>query len=131
MGVKVLKLRTKSEQTRTKRKETTVEPVTEHLVSKIEQSWSHQSGNYEQEEGAHAQGVYYILSITTYGFSSSKHTIMYNPRKIIEDNTVNNVCARGLSGASLGAPIAMVTDNGFQLVIWPIDETKCLQSTIQ
>lgn len=28
-----------------------------------------------------------------------KHTIMYNPHKIIEDNTVNNVCAQGLSGA--------------------------------
>lgn len=76
-----------------------MEPGTEHLVSKIEWSWSHQPGHYEQEGKMHAQGVYNISSITTYGFSSSKHTIMYNPHKSIEDNTVNNVCAQGLSGA--------------------------------
>lgn len=38
---------------------------------------------------------------------------MYNPHKSIEDNTVNNMCVRGLSSTSLGAPIAMVTDSGF------------------
>lgn len=57
MGIKVQQNSNKRE-----KKDITVEPVTEHLVSKIESSWSHKSGYYEQEGNARTRVILYLVN---------------------------------------------------------------------